>query len=234
MKHSLTLLMTVLAVAFATALPAAEEADPAMAVIKRMRDQLRTVMIQQQKTEADRAALQAANMEMEAKIKTQEANFKKLAKDSNEQKDLTDKSIAELKAKIASQEQEQDRLQESLASWKKGHLEVTTAAKKIEAQRAELSAKVILLDRKVADHQRKNDELFRISNEVLSKYEGFGLGTAIAAREPFTRNMRVKLETLVQDYSDKLVDNKIKPDEAPKAKPAVKDDPAKVQAPAKH
>ena len=233
MKHSLILLL-VLGGLFAVSTRAAEEADPAMAVLKRMREQLRTVMIQQQKTEADRAALQAANVEMEAKIKTLEANFKKLAKDSNDQKDADAKTIAGLNAKVAAQELEQARLQEALAKWKQGHQEVTTTAQKIEAQRAELAARVILLDRKVADHQRKNDELFKIGNEVLSKYEGFGLGTAIAAREPFTRNMRVKLETLVQDYNDKLVDSKIKPDEAPKAaaKPVSKAEAAQVQKPA--
>jgi chromosome segregation ATPase len=198
---------------------AAEEADPAMAVLKRMRDQLRSVMIQQQKTEAERATLQAANVELEDKLKSLDTKFKALAKESNAQKDADAKTIAELKAKIAAQEQQQARLEESLAKWKQGHQQVTDEARKIEAQRAEMAARVILLDRKVADYQRKNDELFKIGSEVLSKYEGFGLGTAIAAREPFTRNMRVKLETLVQDYSDKLVDSKIKPDEAPKAAP---------------
>ena len=214
---------------------AAEEADPAMAVLKRMRDQLRNVMIQQQKTEADRATLQAANVELEEKLKTLDTKFKALAKESNAQKDAADKNIADLKAKVMEQEREQARLQESLASWKAGHQKITEAAKKIEGQRAELAARVILQDRKVADYQRKNDELFKVGSEILSKYEGFGLGTAIAAREPFTRNMRVKLETLVQDYGDKLVDNKIKPDDAPKstAKTATKDDPAKVQAPAR-
>lgn len=225
---SLTLLFLALGVASTFA---AEEADPAMAVLKRMREQLRTVMLQQQKTEAERATLQAANVDLEAKVKTQEASFKKLAKESNEQKDADAKTIADLKAKILAQETEQARLQDSLAKWKQGHQEVTQTAKQIEAQRAELSARVILLDRKVADHQRKNDALFKIGNEVLSKYEGFGLGTALAAREPFTRNMRVKLETLVQDYGDKLVDHKIKPDEAPK--PVSKEEAARVQAPAK-
>ncbi|HEY1053423.1 MAG TPA: hypothetical protein VGE39_26810 [Prosthecobacter sp.] len=212
-------------------LHAAEEADPAMAVLKRMREQLRTVMIQQQKTEADRATLQAANVELEDKNKALDTKFKALAKESNAQKEAADKTIAELQAKVAEQEREQARLQESLANWKKGHQDVTDAARKIEAQRAELAARVILLDRKVADHQRKNNELFRIGSEVLSRYEGFGLGTAIAAREPFTRNMRVKLETLVQDYSDQLVDSKIKPDEAPKAG-GTKADAAQVQKPA--
>jgi hypothetical protein len=126
------------------------------------------------------------------------------------------------------QEGEQARLQASLASWKKGHQEITDAAKKIEAQRAELAARVILQDRTIADQRRKNDELFKIGSEVLSKYEGFGLGTAIAAREPFTRNMRVKLETLIQDYGDKLVDSKINPE----AKTVSKEQAAKVEKPA--
>lgn len=214
---------------------AAEEADPATAVLKRMRDQLRTVMIQQQKTEADRAALQAANVELEEKLKKLDSSFKKLAKDSNEQKDSDAKTIVELKAKVMEEEREKAQLQEALANWKAGYQKLTDAAKKIDAQRAELAARVILQDRKVADYQRKNDELFKVGSEILSKYEGFGLGTAITAREPFTRNMKVKLETLVQDYGDKLVDSKIKPDASPKtaAKTATQDDPAQVQAPAK-
>ena len=231
MKLTIALLLLVCA----ATLPAAEEADPAMAVLKRMRDQLRNVMILQQKTEADRATLQAANVELDEKLKTLDIKFKALAKESNAQKDLADKTIAELKAKVMEQERDQARLQESLASWKAGHQKITETAKKIEAQRAELAARVILQDRKVADYQRKNDELYKAGSEILSKYEGFGLGTAIAAREPFTRNMRVKMETLVQDYGDKLVDNKIKPDEAPKTsantKAAGKADPAQVQKP---
>lgn len=230
MKHRIASLI-VLAGLLTGLTHAAEEADPAVAVLKRMRDQLRNVMVQQQKTEAERATLQAANVELDEKLKTLETKFKALAKESNAQKDASDKTIAELKAKVMEQEHEQARLHESLASWKAGHQKITDAARKIEAQRAELSARVILQDRKVADYQRKNDELFKVGSEILSRYEGFGLGTAIAAREPFTRNMRVKLETLVQDYSDKLVDSKIKPDAAPK--PAGKTDPAKVQAPAK-
>ncbi len=217
----------------AATLPAAEEADPAMAVMKRMRDQLRNVMIQQQKTEAERATLQAANVELDEKLKKLDSNFKKLGKEKNDEKDAADKTIAELKAKVMLEEREKAQLQEALANWKAGHQKLTETARKIEAERKELSARVILQDRKVADYQRKNDELFKVGSEILSKYEGFGLGTAIAAREPFTRNMRVKLETLVQDYGDKLVDNKIKPDEAPKtpAKAASKEDAAQVQKP---
>lgn len=228
MKKSLALLL----VLFTTAGLAEEAADPAMAALKRMREQLRTVMLQQQKTEADRAALAAEKVTLEEKIATLDANFKKLAKESNLQKDADTKAIADLNAKAATQAAEITRLQESLAAWKKGHGEVVAAAKKIDAQRAEYAARVILLDRKVADANRKNLELFNVGNEVLSKYEGFGLGTAITAREPFTKNMRVKLENMIQDYGDKLTDNRVVPDDAPK-KPVSKETAAQVETPKK-
>ncbi|MDB6003558.1 MAG: hypothetical protein JWR15_545, partial [Prosthecobacter sp.] len=178
MKH-FTLSLIALGGMLTATTHAAEEADPAVAVMKRMRDQLRTVMIQQQKTEADRATLEAANLELKEKLEKLDASFKKLAKESNAQKDVADKTIVDLKAKVMEQEREQGRLQEALASWKAGHQKVVDEAKKIEAQRAELAARVILQDRKIADYQRKNDELFKVGSEILTRLEGFGLGTAI-------------------------------------------------------
>lgn len=227
MKKSLTLLF----ILTATLAPAAEEADPAMAALKRMRDQLRTIMLQQQKTEAERAALAAEKVTLEEKVSTLDANLKKLAKESNLQKETDSKAIADLQDKAAKQAAEIARLQESLAAWKKGHAEVVDAAKKIDAQRAEHAARAILAERKLADASRKNLDLYNIGHEILSKYEGFGLGTAITAREPFTKSMRVKLENYVQDFGDKLEDGKIQPADAPKA-PATKEQAAAVQKPA--
>ncbi len=232
-----------LILALFTSLCAAEEAeDPAVAVLKRMREQLRTVMIQQQKTEADRAALAAEKIDLEEKNKAIEAKFKQLAKESNAAKTDADDKIAKLTTKVADQEASITKIQEALAAWKKGHAEVVAAAKKIDEQRAEYGARVILLDRKVADANRKNFELFNIGREILEKYEGFGFGTALAAREPFTKNMRVKLESMIQDYGDKLTDNRVAPDDAPKktaakpeskpdTKPVSKEDAARVQKP---
>lgn len=226
MKKSLALLFIL------TALPAfaVEEADPAMVALKRMREQLRTVMLQQQKTEADRAALAAEKVTLEEKVSSLDSNLKKLAKESNLQKETDSKIITDLQDKAAQQAAEIVRLQESLAAWKKGHAEVVDAAKKIDAQRAEHAARAILAERKVADANRKNLDLYNIGNEILGKYEGFGLGTAIAAREPFTKSMRVKLENYLQDFGDKLQDAKVQPDDAPKT-PVTKEQAAAVQKP---
>lgn len=75
-----------------------------------------------------------------------------------------------------------------------------------EAERAKLAGDIILLQRHVADLETRNMALFKLGNEILSRYESFGLGTALTAREPFTGLTRTKLENLVQTYQDKLSD----------------------------
>jgi uncharacterized protein (DUF3084 family) len=106
MKKSLALLL----ILAASPVFAVEEVDPAMAALKRMREQLRTVMLQQQKTEADRAALAAEKITLEEKVSSLDSNLKKLAKESNLQKETDSKSIADLQDKAAAQAAEIVRL----------------------------------------------------------------------------------------------------------------------------
>jgi hypothetical protein len=53
--------------------------------------------------------------------------------------------------------------------------------------------------------------MYKLGLEILGRYEKFGLGTALLAREPFVRNMKVKFENYVQDYGDKLDAQRIQP-----------------------
>lgn len=239
MKKSICFLMA--ALAFSAIKSNAEEAeDPAMAVLKRMRESLRTTMILQQKTEADRAALQAEKIDLESKNADLTKKLGALVKQSASDRTAAEKTITDLKEKGSEQTAEIAKLDESLAKWKIGYLKMEEVAKGKEAERMKLADKVIILDRRVADYHRKNDELYKTGSEVLTRYESFGLGTAIAAREPFTRLTRVKLEGLVQDYKDKLTDQKIQPEDpkktaaapAPAAKPVTPAEAAAVQTPA--
>jgi hypothetical protein len=92
-------------------------------------------------------------------------------------------------------------------------------AKQTEGKRAELASKIILMDRRLADLQSKNAEMYRLGTEVLDRYAQFGLGTAIAAREPFVGITKVKFQTLVQDYQTKLTEQTVKREETAKGKP---------------
>ncbi|MFZ4694927.1 MAG: phage major capsid protein [Verrucomicrobiia bacterium] len=112
----------------------------------------------------------------------------------------------------------------------KAKLEETTRQaaedkKAFEKACAQLKVQIVLLQRVVADHEAKNNELIKLANEILTRYEKFGIGEALTAKEPFTGLMRVKLQNLVQDYSDKVSDQRIthdKPAENPADKPSEK------------
>ena len=77
------------------------------------------------------------------------------------------------------------------------------------------------MQRIIDDREAKNLALYNLGNEILTRYEKYGLGEALAAKEPFTGVTRVKLQELVQDYRDKISDQRVTPGEVPPAPPTV-------------
>ena len=188
-------------------------ADPAAADTK-LRESLRNSMLQLRTITAERDALLAGKAQLEADKKAAADQVSAMTKQLAADKDAADKSIAEFKDQAAQQEAQLAELKRSLEEWKAAQKKAADTAAAKEAERAKLAQQKIELERKVADHRMKNLAMYRIGSEVLERYQKFGLGTALAAREPFTGNMRVKLENLVQDYGDKLAEQRIKPEKA--------------------
>jgi chromosome segregation ATPase len=177
----------------------------------KLRENLRTTLLQLRTAQTERNALQAAKTQLDQEKDALSKQVAALTKQLSTDKDTADKLVAELKAKVEQRDADIGRLNESLAQWKAAQEKATGLANAKEAERAKLAAQVIELQRRVSDQQVKNAAMFKIGNEILSRYEKFGLGTALTAREPFVGTMRVKLENLVQDYGDKLSEQKIKP-----------------------
>lgn len=217
----------------------AQEANPAEAMMKRMRETLRNTMIQLQTAQAEVATLQAKQAESEAKIADLEGKLTALTKKSDADKLNAEKTATELNAKIATKTQENVVLTQSLDKWKAGYKQAAEVANATEAKRVALSDKATMLEREVADMKRRNLELYRLGSEILTRYEKFGLGKAILAREPFTGIAKARFQTLVQDYADKLVDQKLSPgvegeDAAAPAPAPVPAAPASKENPPKH
>ena len=192
----------------------------------KLRENLRAAMLQARTLQGERDALQAAKTQLEAEKKTAEEQAAKLQKQIAADKEAADKQIAELHDKSAAQAEQIAGTKASLEKWKASHAEVTGVAQKKEAERAKLAIEKIELQRIVADQRTRNLGMYRVGKEILDRYEKFGLGTALAAREPFTGTMRVKLENLVQDLGDKLAEQRIKPEPAAKTDAASKPDGA--------
>lgn len=192
----------------APALHAAEQPSP---VEQKMREQLRATMLQLRTAETEKANLQAAQADLDQKNQALTQQIEALTKQLAEDKAKADKTAADLTDKVAKQEGDIVQLKEALAKWKASHEKITQIAQTKEAERAKFESKSIVLERKVADQQRRNESMYKLGREVLDRYERFGLGEALTAREPFVGLTRVKFENLIQDYADKLTDQKIKP-----------------------
>ncbi len=180
----------------------------------KLREGLRNAMLQARSLQTERDTLQAEKTQLQAEMKAATERADALQKQLAADKDAADKAIADLKEKVENQVAQIVELKATLDKWKAAHAEVTGIAQKKEGERAKLAQEKIELERVVADQRRKNLGMYQVGTEILNRYEKFGLGTALTAREPFTGLMRVKLENLVQDYGDKLADQRIKPDPA--------------------
>lgn len=199
-------LLSAAALLCAFSLRAAESADPDV----RLRESLKATMLQLRNAEAERTALQASQAAANDRIKQLTEQVKALTRHAAEDKAIADKTAEELKANVATLTAELASTKEVLAQSQQAHAQVVVVAKTEGEQRAKLEAENAVLQRLVTDRESKNLALYQVAMEVLGRFEKFGLGDAIAAREPFVGLTRVKLENLVQDYRDKLDDQRLK------------------------
>ena len=197
-------------------------ADPAGAAETKLRETLRATMLQLREAQTQRATAEAEKADVEAKRAALAEELETLKKKTAENQAESKKAIDDLNGKVAERDREIGDLRVTLEKWKVEHKKITDIATTKEGQRAKLTEKVITLNRVVADQRTKNAQMYELGLELLDRYERFGLGDALTAREPFVGVTRVKFQNLMQDYSDKLIDAKIKPEPAPETKPAEK------------
>ena len=202
--------------------PILHAADPPDPSIK-LREQLRGVMLQLRTAQTEAANAQAAQAtaeakgkELEGKITELEKNAATLIKRSNADKTAAEQSIAGLNTKLAERDARIVQFTEALEKWKAGYQKAAEVARTKEDERARLAGELTSAKLTIADRERKNIGLFNTANEILNRFEGYALGKALSAREPFIGTTRVKVENLVQGYQDKILDNRIA---APAAKP---------------
>jgi chromosome segregation ATPase len=199
-------------IALSASLHAAEEADPSIKLREQLRStmlQLRTSQVEAANAQALQAAAEAKSKELDAKIADLEKRSAAMAKQANAEKIAAEESIATLNNKLTDREKRIIQLNEALAKWKDGYNIAAAVARTKEEERAQLASEAIALKRTVADRETKNIALFNTSTEILERYENYALGKALSAREPFISTTRVKVENLVQGYKERIVENRI-------------------------
>jgi hypothetical protein len=193
---------------FAASRAAADSADDAET---RLRDTLRSTVLQLRDAQNQIAILQGAQADSDQKNKDLADQLALLKKHAMDDKAVADSTAAVLTAKVADQSAEIARLNDALEKWKADDQKFRDAASTTEAARAKLSDEAIVLQRRVDYLEPRNLALFKLGNDILDRYANFSLGNALAEKEPFVGVTRVKLENLVQDYKDKLLDARATP-----------------------
>jgi chromosome segregation ATPase len=172
----------------------------------RVQQAMRSMTTRLRAAETERDSLQAAKAQSDQEKKVLAEKLDALTKQATAES----KELVASKTQLAEREAENAQLRDSLQKLQSSQTHTVELAKKVESERAKLAGQVIELQRKLADRETKNLALFKLANEILTRYERFGLGDALAAKEPFTGIARVKLENLVQDYQDKLAEQRVK------------------------
>jgi chromosome segregation ATPase len=196
--------------------PAISSAQDPAAENAKLREALRTTAVQLRTAQADLANAQAITNATEAKSKDLEKRLSDAitkaadeAKRAEEDRRASEKTISTLNNKVAERDKRVAEYTEAIARWKASLQQVAATAQANESEKNRFAAEAASLKLVVADRERKNLALFNTALEILQRYENHALGKAILAREPFTRNARVKVENLVEGYKDRVLDSRI-------------------------
>jgi hypothetical protein len=174
----------------------------------RLRETLRTTMQQLNDAQSQLAGLQAAQNAQADERKILADKVALLTKRAAEDQSAAAKDGDALKAKLSELQAGYSGLQQELAKWRAAAEKNAAVARAEAARRQKDESAAVALERKVEDLSAKNAELFRIGSEILDRYEKFSLGAQFLAREPFVGRARVELENQIQDYDDKLMDQR--------------------------
>jgi hypothetical protein len=185
-------------------------ADAPSAAETKLRESLRNTMLQMRTLQGERDTLQAEKDTAEAEKADLATKLETLSKQHETTKAENEKAIADLQTKLANQEKQNALLSESRDKWVASQKEAAALAESKEAARAKLNSEKIALQRKVDNYLRKNIEMHKLGMEILDRYENFGLGTALTAREPFIGQTKIRLQNYTQDFGEKLNEQKIK------------------------
>lgn len=101
--------------------------------------------------------------------------------------------------------------------WQSAYNQAAAVAKSRDEAAAHFQALNAQLTERTGLCEMKNTHLFDLANEILDKFGSKGFVEGFSRMEPFTQLKRVQLETIVQDYQDKIHDEKLAPRPQPQS-----------------
>jgi len=173
----------------------------------RLREALRQAIAQSRALEDQRASLQARLAEADRKNANLQAQVDAAKNDVREAQKQLREAVDEFNQRLADRDQ-------TLEKWKSAYEEAANVARSKDAERAKFEGESNSYKAVSKACLAKNTQLMKVGRELLHRYEGVYFGDLLAVREPLIGARRVQIQNLLQDYNDKILDQKASSDPA--------------------
>lgn len=167
----------------------------------RLRDALRSATTQTRALEDQRAALQAKLADAERERKALKEQVDAARAEVKQTKKEHREAVDEFNQRLAERE-------ETLDKWKTAYDEAATVARSKDAERAKFEGEANTWKASAKGCLAKNGQLIKVGREILQRYRSVTIGDALVASEPLIGTRRVEIENVLQDYGDKVLDQK--------------------------
>jgi chromosome segregation ATPase len=170
----------------------------------RLREALRSALLQSRALEDQRAALQAQLSDMTK----QRDQFKR---DVDAAKAAAKKAQNDYRQAVTDFNARLEERNQALEKWKDAYEDAANVARTKDADRAKFESETKTLTAANKNLQAKNTQLVKVGQDVVSGYRNFTLMKVIGATEPLIGTAKVEHENETQNYQDRVLDQKVNP-----------------------
>lgn len=209
MPARLAALSLALLVCMAVAAPHAEASDKKSS---REREALRRVQQQLSQAQGDLAAAEQEKTRLAADLAKAEASSKAEAgKAASLQRGLgtSKQQLVAATAELAQAKETLAATAQQLADTRKTLAETTQTLRQTEAEKRNLETVKASNERDIASCERKNLALYEVGRSLIERFEHKTCGEILTEKEPFTGIRKVETENLMEEYRDKLDEQKL-------------------------
>jgi len=207
MAHSKKLILFIILAAGLHAV----RADSADAGETRLREYARDAIVQLRGVTAERDNLQAQNADLQSQVKNLTQQVAKLTRQEAADSAAAAKTIAELQARVATQAESIADYQKAQEAAEAEQQRTTATLDTFQSRAAGLTANNVTLQHELDDATTRNAAMFKLSSEILGRYEKQGIAGVLLAKEPFVGIARTKLQNIAQDFQLKLLAQRVAP-----------------------
>lgn len=116
---------------------------------------------------------------------------------------------------LAAEKAGRQKAEEETRQAQSAYAQVAGQAKQQESRNAALNTQLTETQKQIEACSAKNEQLYKVGQEILDAYAHMDMGTLMSSRQPFATSARVKLDNAAQAYGDRMYEQRYVPAKRP-------------------